>query len=45
MPWEPVEVMSLKREFVEFASAEGANLSELCRRFGISRPTGYKWVK
>lgn len=45
MPWEPVEVMSLKREFVELASAEGANLSELCRRYGISRPTGYKWRK
>jgi transposase InsO family protein len=26
------------------ASQEGANVSELCRRFGISRKTGYKWL-
>jgi transposase InsO family protein len=26
------------------AGAEPANLSELCRRFGISRQTGYKWL-
>lgn len=45
MPWKPVEEMSLKREFVELAGREGANMSELCRRFGVSRPTGYKWLK
>ena len=34
--------MSLRAEFVELASAEGANLSRLCRQFGISRPTAYQ---
>ncbi|HTR84816.1 MAG TPA: helix-turn-helix domain-containing protein, partial [Reyranella sp.] len=24
---------------------EGANLRELCRRFGIHPDTGYKWLK
>lgn len=41
MPWKPRDKMSLKREFVELASQPGANMSELCRRFGVSRPTGY----
>lgn len=36
--------MSSRREFVELAKVEGANVSELCRRFGISRKTGHKWI-
>jgi transposase-like protein len=34
--------MSLRKEFVTLATHPGANVSELCRRFGISRKTGYK---
>jgi len=37
--------MSLKLEFVKLADQEGANMSALCRRFDISRPTGYKWLR
>jgi transposase InsO family protein len=37
--------MSLKREFVMLATRPGANISALCRRFQISRPTGYKWLR
>ncbi len=37
--------MSLKIEFVEQAVRLGANLTELCREFGISRVTGHKWLK
>jgi transposase InsO family protein len=33
--------MSIKQEFVELASREGANRRELCRRFCISPKTGY----
>jgi transposase-like protein len=33
--------MSLKEEFVRLAMVEGADVSELCRRFGVSRPTGH----
>lgn len=44
MPWQQVSAMSSRREFVELASAEGANRRALCERFGISRPTGYKWL-
>jgi transposase InsO family protein len=37
--------MSSKLEFVERAVLPGAKLAPLCREFGISRPTGTKWVK
>jgi transposase InsO family protein len=36
--------MSLREEFVKQAMQEGANMSELCRAYHISRSTGYKWV-
>lgn len=44
MPWSPVTVEDQKIEFVALAAQAGANMSELCRRFGISRKTGYKWL-
>jgi len=44
MPWKEVSAMSLREEFVVLASAESSNISVLCRRFGISRKTGYKWL-
>ena len=37
--------MDQRREFVRLASVEGANRRELCRRFGISAETGYKWLQ
>lgn len=45
MPWTECDQMSLRLEFVTLASADGANVAELCRRFGISRKTGYKWIE
>jgi len=44
MPWQEVCTMSLRKEFVMLASSEGSNRTALCRRFGISRKTGYKWL-
>ena len=37
--------MDQRQEFVMLAELEGANRRELCRRFGISAQTGYKWLK
>lgn len=37
--------MDLRHEFVMLALKAGANRGELCRRFGISRQTGYKWLR
>jgi transposase InsO family protein len=44
MPWEEVTLMSQKREFIRLAEI-GDSLSGVCRNFGISRKTGYKWVE
>jgi transposase InsO family protein len=45
MPWKVTNAMTLKREFAALAVQEEASMAELCRRYGISRPTGYKWVR
>jgi transposase InsO family protein len=45
MPFKEVSKMSLKKEFVVLGFQPGANISELCRRYGITRPTGYKWLR
>jgi len=37
--------MSLRQEFVPMALQAGVSMSELCRRFEISRKTGYKWLR
>jgi transposase InsO family protein len=33
-----------KFEFVRLAHGEGVRFTELCRRFGVSRTCGYKWL-
>jgi putative transposase len=45
MPWKEHRAVDLKKEFVLAASAPGANVAELCRAHGVSRKTGYKWLK
>lgn len=45
MPFGEVSIMDGRREFVRFASREDANMRELCRRFGVSPTTGYKWLE
>src|SRR5213075_2413073 len=45
MPWMESSTMSLKMEFVMLAQSEEANVRQLCRRFGISAKTGYKWLE
>jgi transposase InsO family protein len=36
--------MSNRLEFISFASQANANIAGLCRRFGVSRKTAYKWL-
>lgn len=42
--WKECDPVSERLEFVKLASVEGANKAELCRRFGVSRKTGNKWL-
>jgi transposase InsO family protein len=44
MPWRISSTMSERHEFVLLASQKEANIRRLCRRFGISSRTGYKWL-
>ena len=44
MSWETKTVMEQRKQFVLAASAEDANISELCRQYGISRKTGHRWI-
>ncbi len=45
MPWKETDVMDLRTEFILRAVREIEPFGELCREFGISRKTGYKWKK
>ena len=45
MPWKALNTMDLRQEFVLLAQQEGANRRELCRRYGISPQTAYKWLR
>jgi transposase InsO family protein len=42
MPWRKIEAMDQKMEFC-LKSLRGGNFRELCRSYGISAKTGYKW--
>ena len=44
MPWNEVSTVSLRLEFVTLATAEGANVRDLCRRYAITPRTAYKWI-
>ncbi len=43
MPWKVRSQMSERHEFVRLATEPEANIRLLCRRFGISPTTAYKW--
>src|SRR5260221_9628290 len=45
MPWKVKTMLESRRELVELALRAGSNMSELCRRFGVSRKTAYKWLR
>lgn len=43
MPFQETHVVDERRRFVEDSYRSLKSFSELCRRYGISRKTGYKW--
>jgi transposase InsO family protein len=44
MPWLETDVRDQRIQFVMAARRPGADVSAVCRAFGISRTTGYKWL-
>jgi transposase InsO family protein len=45
MPWKQTNVMEQRTRFLSLAQTKTRPVSSLCRAFGISRKTGYKWLK
>lgn len=44
MPWRYKTVSQTRKEFVERVLRKEKSKSALCREYGISRPTGDKWI-
>ena len=45
MPWKETCTMTERMKFVALAEEGEESMTELCRRFGISRKTGYKLLE
>ncbi len=45
MPFGETHVVEERRRFVAEAHRSLKSFTALCRRYGISRPTGYKWLE
>src|SRR5438067_2043676 len=44
MPWLETSPVEQRKEFIAAALAKEHSFTELCRRYGISRKNGYKWL-
>ncbi len=44
MPWEAHGVMEERCRFVEECNSGDWNMAELCRFYGVTRATGYRWL-
>ena len=44
MPWMDTDAKRQRQQFYRDYASGQWSMSELCDRFGISRPTGYQWV-
>jgi transposase InsO family protein len=45
MSWDIKDKIARRHEFVTLAQAGSISMTALCRRFGVSNKTGYKWLK
>ncbi len=43
MPWRELKIMDEREEFVLKSLSEDTSFVSLCKEYGISRKTGYKW--
>ena len=44
VPWRESSVADQRLEFVRLAQQGTISFAELCRRYGVKRDTGYKWL-
>ncbi len=44
MPWIETNVVDERLKFVADYESEQWSMTERCERYGVTRPTGYKWV-
>lgn len=45
MPWKELTAVDERRAFIAAWERQELSFSALCRGFGVSRPTGYKWIE
>jgi transposase InsO family protein len=45
MPWKETNIEMERMKFILALQQEEETMTELCRRFGISRETGYEWKR
>jgi len=45
MPWKEVITVDLRREFIHLVERGSLDMTTLCQRYGVSRKTGYKWLR
>jgi transposase InsO family protein len=44
MPWKESRIVDQRLQFLSSYQKDELSLSDLCREFGVSRPTGYRWI-
>ncbi len=44
MPWKEIRIMDQRLQFLSSYQKEEMSVADLCREYGISRPTGYRWI-
>jgi transposase len=44
MPWKESRIMDQRLQFLASYQKEEMSVADLCRAYGISRPTAYRWI-
>ena len=45
MPWKEICTVELREKLVSAILARDASVAEMCRSYGVSRKTAYKWIE
>jgi transposase len=44
MPWKESRILDQRLQFLSSYQKEEISVADLCREYGISRPTAYRWI-